>query len=707
MYQGKTLRLLSLGDGFVELCFDRAGEPINKLDKTTVRELREAVESIAGDPALRGLLVTSAKDVFIVGADITEFAALFALSAEDISADVSRSNQSFLALENLPVPTLSVINGYALGGGLELALSTDFRVQSTTAEIGLPEVKLGLIPGFGGTVRLPRVGGAHTALHWIVSGRQVTAEDALAGSVVDAIAEPESLRGVSLHMLRQAACGELDWRSARQRKRQPVLTDPQLANQMFQQERERLQQRGNQHLPAAQMAITLLQDALPLDGQQALELESKVFGQVARTQAASSLVQAFLNDQALKKTLRQYRADARPVSRSAVLGAGIMGGGIAYGNAIKGIDVRVKDISFPALQACMGEARRLLDKGVASARMSRPTADAALARITPLLEYEGFDDVQIVVEAVVEKLDVKREVLQGLESVVADDCVIATNTSSLCLREMADALQDSKRLVGLHFFNPVPQMPLVEVVRGEHTDQASLCTAVQYVLALGKTPIVVSDCPGFLVNRVLTPYILAFLELLGEGVDFQRIDQVMEAFGWPMGPAYLNDVVGIDTAAHVFRTIGSAYPRRMSAELSRHLDALVRLGRLGQKSGSGFYQYQRDEGGKVRKIPTTDIREVLRIDASAAEVGDQQIIRRLILPMLLEAVHCLDEGVVGSAHELDTAMTMGLGFPTHMGGPLKYIDWLGAEQVVEWAGAVGLGVPERLKCMARDAQRFY
>lgn len=712
MYQGKTLRLLALGDGFVELCFDRSDEAINKLDKTTVRELREAVESIAGDPVLRGLLVTSAKNVFIVGADITEFAALFALSAEGIAADVTQSNQAFLALENLPVPTLSVINGYALGGGLELALSTDFRVQSTAAEIGLPEVKLGLIPGFGGTVRLPRVGGAHTGLHWIVSGRSVRATDALASGVVDAVSEPESLRDTALSMLQQAASGALDWRAARQRKQQPVRTEPQLANQLFQQERERLEQRGSKHLPAAQMAITLLQDALALDGEQALHLESRAFGQVAKTQAASSLVQAFLNDQALKKTLRQYRADASPISRCAVLGAGIMGGGIAYTNAIKGIDIRVKDVLLPALQTCMGEARRLLDKGISSGRLNTSTAELALARITPQLDYEEFDDVQLVVEAVVEKLEVKREVLQALESVVPGSCVIATNTSSLCLHEMADTLSIPQRLVGLHFFNPVPQMPLVEVVRGQYTDQASLCTAVQYVLALGKTPIVVGDCPGFLVNRVLTPYILGFLELLNEGVDFQRIDQVMEGFGWPMGPAYLNDVVGLDTAVHVFRTIGSAYPPRMSAALSSHLDTLVALGQLGQKSGSGFYHYQRDEDGRVRKTPATDLREKLGITAVAGEISDQQIVRRLMLPMLLEAVQCLDEGVVGSAHELDTAMAMGLGFPVHLGGPLKYIDWLGAAEVLGWAEALlpatgSARAPGRLQRMARENQRFY
>lgn len=712
MYQGKALRLLALEDGLVELCFDRAGESVNKLDKVTVCELRKAVESISDDPTVRGLLVTSAKDVFIVGADITEFSALFLLSAEDISADVAHSNQSFLALENIPVPTLSVINGYALGGGLELALSTDLRVQSTTAAIGLPEVKLGLIPGFGGTVRLPRVGGAHTALRWIVSGRPVQAKDALADGVVDATAEPECLRDVALSMLRQAADGELDWRSARQRKQQPLLTDPQWLAPLFQQERERLAQRGSMHLPAAQMAVTLLQEALTLDGREALTLESRAFGLVARTQAASSLVQAFLNDQALKKTLRRYRADARSISRSAVLGAGIMGGGITYSNAIKGIAVRVKDIAPAALDACMDETRRLLDKAGMAGRLDAAQTEAALARITPQLDDAGFADVQLAVEAVVEELEIKCRVLQALEEEVASDCVLATNTSSLCLKDMVGVLKVPRRLVGLHFFNPVSQMPLVEVVRGEHTDQTSLCTAVQYVLALGKTPIVVSDCPGFLVNRVLTPYILAFLALLREGVDFQRIDHAMKDFGWPMGPAYLNDVVGIDTAAHVFRTIGSAYSQRMSAELSGQLDALVRLGRLGQKSGSGFYHYQRGDDGRLCKTPATDIREALGIGEEVAEIGDQQIVRRLMLPMLLEAVHCLDEGVVGSAHELDIALTMGLGFPAHMGGPLKYIDWLGAAQVLEWTEALlpeesGSKASERLKSMALNAQRFY
>lgn len=707
MYQGKTLFLQSLGGGLVELCFERSGEPVNKLDKVTVRELREAVESISGDPALRGLLVSSAKDVFIVGADITEFASLFSLGVEDIYADVTQSNTAFLALENLPVPTVSVINGYALGGGLELALSTDFRVQSSAAQIGLPEVRLGLIPGFGGTVRLPRVGGIDTAVRWIVGGRPVRANDALAAGVIDATAEPELLRDAALELLQRAASGALDWRAARQRKQQPVPIYSPLVAALFQQERARLERPGGEHLPAARTALDLLQEALHLDGQQALALESRTFAQIARTQAASSLVQAFLNDQALKKSFQQYRSEARTVTRSAVLGAGIMGGGIAYSNALNGIDVKIKDVLLPALQAGMAEVRRLLDKRVASGRMEEAAASSVMGRITPLLDYDGFDDVHLAIEAVTENLGVKRSVLATLETFVSADTVIATNTSSLRLHDMVDVLQRPQRLVGLHFFNPVPQMPLVEVVCGEQTDQASLSTAVQYVLALGKTPIVVSDCPGFLVNRVLTPYILAFLELLGEGIDFVRIDQVMEAFGWPMGPAYLNDVVGIDTAAHVFRTIGSAYPQRMPAAASSHLDTLVRLGRLGQKSGSGFYHYQRGASGRLDKTPATDMREALGIQAAPVQISDEQIVRRLMLPMLLESIHCLDEGVVGSAQALDTAVTLGLGFPVHMGGPLKYIDWLEPERVLDWAWTQGCTVPDGLNRVCREAKRFF
>lgn len=712
MYQGKSLRLQDLGDGFVELCFDRETEAINKLDKLTVRELGEAVASLEGYPTLRGLLVTSAKDVFIVGADITEFAQLFTLSSAAIAEDVSASNRSFLALENIRVPTVVAINGYALGGGLELALSTDFRVQSTVAEIGLPEVKLGLIPGFGGTVRLPRVSSAATALHWIVSGRPVSAKDALVSGVVEAVAEPQSLRDVALHMLHQAAAGELDWQAARQLKQQPVRTEPHYADLLFQQELVRVEQLGSSHFPAAKMAIELLQKAMSLDGAQALVLESETFGRIARTQAASSLVQAFLNDQMLKKGARRYRADARVISHTAVLGAGIMGGGIAYSNAARGIDVRVKDVVLPALQVCMGEARRLLEKSVKAGRMEQAKADATLERITPQLDFDGFADTQLVVEAVVEKLAVKREVLCGLEAEVPDDCVIATNTSSLCLHEMADVLAHPQRLVGLHFFNPVPQMPLVEVVCAERTDQVSLATAVQYVVALGKTPIVVRDCPGFLVNRVLTPYVLGFLDLLSKGVDFQRIDQAMEAFGWPMGPAYLIDVVGLDTAVHVFRTISSAYSPRMSAPLAEHLDALVAAGRLGQKKGGGFYHYARDEQGRMRKTPAADLYSLLGITASQATPADADIVRQLMLPMLLEAVQCLEEGVVASAAELDTAMVLGLGFPAYLGGPLKYIDWLGADQVLAWAKAAlpSAGLEPaltRLQHLALNDQRFH
>ncbi|WP_295481335.1 3-hydroxyacyl-CoA dehydrogenase NAD-binding domain-containing protein [uncultured Pseudomonas sp.] len=704
MYRGKTLAVHALDGGLVELCFDRQGEAVNKLDKLTVRELGDALALIAAAEQVRGLLLSSAKDAFVVGADITEFAQLFALDADAICADVGHSNQTFLALQNLPLPTLSLINGYALGGGLELALCTDLRVQASTAAIGLPEVKLGLIPGFGGTVRLPRLAGMATTVHWITSGCSVGAHAAREAGVVDATAEPAHLRDTGLELLRRAVDGALDWRTLRRRRQGPVAGDTSLISATLERLRARA---GSEHQPAAILALQLLQTAAPLDAEQALKHETRTFARVALTQAAASLVQAFLNGQALKKQIRQWRAGGRPVTRCAVLGAGIMGGGIAYGTALAGLEVKLKDVQLPALQTAMAEVRRLLDKRVVAGQLDPAGAAAVTARITPLLAYEGFDQVQLAIEAVTERLDVKRSVLAALEQQVAADTVIASNTSSLCLSALADVLQHPQRLVGLHFFNPVPQMPLVEVVRGTQSDATSLATAVQYVLALGKTPIVVSDCPGFLVNRLLTPYILAFLSVLEAGVDFVQIDQAMERFGWPMGPAYLNDVVGLDTAAHVFRTIGAAYPQRMDAHLSEHLDALVAAGRLGHKNGVGFYCHTPHASDRAQRAPSADLYEVLGLPASRLMVSDERIVRQLMLPLLLEAVHCLDEGVVESPAQLDTAVTLGLGFPRHLGGPLKYIDWLGPRQVAEWARDAGLAIPAGLQRLCELDGRFF
>jgi 3-hydroxyacyl-CoA dehydrogenase/enoyl-CoA hydratase/3-hydroxybutyryl-CoA epimerase/enoyl-CoA isomerase len=708
------LRVTPIGDGLVELVFDREGDAINKLDERTVSELREATAAIAADHSVRGILVTSAKSVFIVGADITEFGERFKLPEAELAASVARSNEVFNAFEDLPVPSVVAINGYALGGGLEFALTAAFRVMSTAAQVGVPEVKLGLFPGFGGTVRLPRVASAPLAIDWVSHGRPASAASALEGAVVDEACAPEALRDAALALLRKAVRGEVDWRARQQRKRQPLPLDAGARRSVFGDALARINAASPKHQPAAFEAVTMMAEAAALDRAGALEAEARAFAHVAKTQAADAMVQTFLSEQALKKLFKRHAKRARPVKHGAVLGAGIMGGGIAYASALHGIPVLLKDISPNALDVGVAEAKKQLAKLVKTGRRTQAQAHAIVASIKPQLDDSGFDAADVAIEAVVEDIGIKQKVLIELESRVGADAVIASNTSSLRIDDIAAPLSRPENFVGMHFFNPVPLMPLVEVIQGTRTSEEAVSTAVGYAVAMGKTPIVVKDCPGFLVNRVLTAYMRGFLQLVADGADFEKLDQAMEAFGWPMGPAYLLDVIGMDTATHVTDVISAGYPDRMAALAFDALKLMVGHRRFGQKNGVGFYRYETDPTGKPRRREAHDTRDLLAQiqPRGPRDFSDDEIVDRLMLPLVVEAAHALEDGVVATPVELDMALLLGIGFPAYLGGALKYADWLGLSAVVarcDRHAALGkaLEPTPRMRQMAAARQTYY
>jgi 3-hydroxyacyl-CoA dehydrogenase/enoyl-CoA hydratase/3-hydroxybutyryl-CoA epimerase/enoyl-CoA isomerase len=709
MYQGTTLRLSAIGDHVAELCFDRVDAAVNKLDRLTLDELRTAVAAIAADKQVQGVLVTSAKDSFIVGADIFEFSAMFAKTQDQLAEYNAGCNAIFTALEDLPLPVVTLINGLALGGGLEVALATDYRVMSSTAQVGLPEVSLGIFPGYGGTVRLTRVGGMAAALDWIVSGTSRKAEAALAAGAVDLVCAPDEARATALALLNEAMAGKEDWRGRRRRHHGPARIDEAALAAARQNAAKTAR-----HYPAALAAVELIERAAPESRGLALALESRAFAAIAQSQATASLVGIFLNDQFLKKKGKEYARIARPVKKAAVLGAGIMGGGIAYQSAVRGTPVLMKDIAQASLDIGTGEAVKLLNKQVAGGRMAQAKADAILASIQPTLEYSGVEQVDIVVEAVVENLKLKKMVLAEVEQLSRDDAVLASNTSSLSIADLSAGLQRPENFVGMHFFNPVPLMPLVEVIRGPQTSAEAVATTVAYASAMGKTPIVVKDCPGFLVNRILTAYILGFTGLIRDGADFQQIDAAMEAFGWPMGPAYLQDVIGMDTASHVVEIIAAGYPQRMGAGDKNAVSLMASLGRFGQKNGIGFYKYEADPRGKPVKSAAADTHALLaqlQPNGTRSFTPDE-IVERTMLPMVIEAALCVETGVAESAQEVDMALILGLGFPRHIGGALRYADHLGLEAVVQRCDMLGETHPlyrptARMREMAAAGQSYF
>ena len=703
---------LGLEGGIAVMTIDQPGAPFNTVGKTLHAELAECVALLTGRADVTALVVTSGKTDFVVGADITEFGALFAKDEGGIFATNAPLNAGYSALEDLPFPVVAAVCGMALGGGLELALCSDARVLSEDAALGLPEVKLGLIPGLGGTVRLPRLAGIEESLSMIASGAPIPAGKAVSIGVAEKAVPRDEVLSSAIALAKSLAADPDAWKTARAARKGPV---PGHATVDFDALTRQITQRVPKGQPQVAMAVDLLRRAAPVDRDAALEMEGRTFAEIAKTQAANALTDAFFAERKVKKLAAKAAEGAPKIAHVLVLGAGIMGGGIAWACARSGMQVRVKDIAQPALDKALEEARRIAAREVSRGRFTEAKAEEVLGRILPQLDDTGVETADLVIEAVIEKLEIKRAVLAELEPKLKAQAVIATNTSSLRVRDIAEALKDPSRLVGMHFFNPVPVMPLVEIVRAPETAPEAVALATRCVLDLRKTPIVVDDCPGFLVNRILTAYCIAFCRLVAEGVDFRAIDAAMEGWGWPMGPAYLEDVVGMDTGAHVIEVISAGYPGRMAGEGPNIIAEMARAGRLGQKSGEGFYRYARNADGRLEKAPSAGAYAVVaRVTGGRRQdMTEAEIVERIMVPTLVEAITALEEGAVATAEELDQALLLGIGFPAYAGGCLRYADWLGAGALVaacdRLAPRVGAScaAPPSLRRMAAEQGRFY
>ena len=721
LFSGTTLGLRGLpesgaDDRLYEIHLDRKDGSVNKLDMLTFRELRTVLDLLDGAQP-RGVLISSGRDAFVVGADIFEFTSLFREPQDVLLAETGRNGQSFDLLASLPCPVVAAVNGLALGGGLELALLADRRVLANDGAIGLPEIALGLIPGLGGTVRLARLIGP-AAIGWTIEGTPRNAEAALAAGAVDLLAAPDQLRSSAISLLTALADEPADsssgWRADRVRRSGPAPVTDGLDQALA--EARKTAARRHPGVEAGPVLIDLMARSLLQDTAQALVDEREAFCRLTRSASAFGLVRVFINDQAIKRKSRQYRGQGARVGSVGVIGAGIMGGGIACASALKGVPVRLRDIAEPALAIAEREIRSVTDRQCASGRMTPEQAGQILDRVSRQLTLDGFDSTDLVIEAIVENLDVKRRELAALEKSVRDDTVIASNTSSLRIADIATALARPERFVGLHFFNPVPAMPLVEVIRGPQTGDAATAVAAAYAVAIGKVPVVVRDCTGFLVNRILTPMALALLDLLEEGVDVLAIDRAAQSFGWPMGPALLQDVIGMDTSLHVIDCISAGYPERMGGRSRHAIRRLVANGRFGQKTGIGFYRHGTDEKGRPVRVLDEESLAIIAAEGSGPvarhDPGDAVLIDRLMLPLVFEAIRCLEEGIVETAAELDMALLLGLGFPRAVGGALVHADQRGAAALLDAASRFKdhgplYHAPDSLKRHAAENSRYY
>lgn len=713
IYQGKALSASFLEDGIAELCFDLQGDSVNKFNRVTLQELGEATSALAAESGLKGVVVTSGKDVFIVGADITEFTELFQLPDEELRDWATKANDIFNAFEDLPVPTVAAINGVALGGGYEMCLACDFRVMSSKAVVGLPEVKLGINPGFGGTVRLPRLIGCDNATMWVATGNQQKPDAALKDGGVDAVVAPELLKDASIDLLKKVIAGDFDYQERRVEKTTPVKLNDIERMMAFTTGKALVAQQAGKNMPAPLTAVKSMERNCSLNRAEAIEVEIEHFIKLVRTPQSNALIGLFLNEQGVSKHAKTVAKSGGDVKQAAVLGAGIMGGGIAYQSAYKGTPILMKDIAEAGLALGMKEAGKLLSKRVARGRMTPDKMASVLSSIRPMLSYDGFDSVDVVVEAVVENAKVKHAVLAETEKHIRKDAVLASNTSTISISYLAEALERPENFCGMHFFNPVHAMPLVEVIRGAKTSDATVARTVKYALQMGKTPIVVNDCPGFFVNRVLFPYFAGFDMLVRDGADFRHVDKVMERYGMPMGPAYLMDVVGIDTGFHAAEVMAEGFPDRMLHPFKGISQMMFEAERFGQKNGIGFYRYEEDKRGKPKKAEDeTALAMAAEAKQQSVEVSDDDILARMLIPMCIETVRCLDEGIVRNAADADMGLIMGIGFPVFRGGALRYIDQMGVKAFVEMADRYAdLGplyqATDSLRAMAANGESFF
>ncbi|OUS40896.1 multifunctional fatty acid oxidation complex subunit alpha, partial [Oleispira antarctica] len=513
------------------------------------------------------------------------------------------------------------------------------------------------MPGFGGTVRLPRVIGADNAIEWICMGAEHKAPKALKFGAVNAVVAADVLQAEAINMVKAAIAGDLNWEAARLEKTSKLNLEMMEVMMTFETAKGFVAGQTKGQYPAPIEAIKAMHKSAGVGRDKALLNEAKGFAKLSQTTVSQALVGLFNNDQLLKKKAKEYDAIAKPTNKAAVLGAGIMGGGIAYISALKGTPILMKDIAEAGIELGLSEANKLLSRRVEKKRMKPLAMGEALNRIRPTLSYAEFGDVDVVVEAVVENPKVKGIVLAEVEQHVKEDAIIASNTSTISIDLLAKSVKRPENFLGMHFFNPVHMMPLVEIIRGEKTSEEAVATTVAYAKKMGKTPVVVNDCPGFLVNRVLFPYFGGFAGLLKDGADFRQVDKVMEKFGFPMGPAYLMDVVGIDTGKHANEVMAEGFPERMKADFESAMDVLYKNEYYGQKNKKGFYTYVEDKKGKPKKVFDESVLELLApVLGEAKEFDADEIIARCMIPMCNEVVRCLEEGIVDTAAEADMAL---------------------------------------------------
>lgn len=686
----QTLRLSTDGDGIATLLLDAPGKPVNTLSRLMLTELEQATGQLERETP-KGLIIASGKARnFIAGADLFE---IRKMSPAEMEQYLAMGQSIFSRIEALNFPTVAAIGGDCLGGGLELALACGARVAADdpSINIGLPEVKLGILPGWGGTVRLPRLIGLAAALPLMLAGKTLPPARARRLGIVDDVVRPEALLSAARRLLTQPI----------NRRKPPLLARLATAitparSKFFAAALKQTRQQTAGNYPAPERLLDVARTGWERGSAAGFEAERKALVELAGTDVARNLVRLFFLRQGAKKAIaEQIHAKGVEVKHAAVIGGGTMGAGIAYVLARAGINVRLIEVDPKAMSAGMGRVWKNFEDDVKAGRTTALDARRAMNRVMPTTKWTGLRLADVAIEAVVEKMPLKREIFAKLDRLCREDCVLASNTSSLSVAEMAAATAHPGRVVGLHFFNPVPKMPLVEVVRTPLSEDAALATAAGLAAKLGKTAVVVRDAPGFLVNRILIPYLAEALSLAGEGVAIATIDAALKSWGMPMGPFELLDEIGLDVSAHVLKSLGEQIGVDR-VPVSAGVFKAIEQGWLGKKSGRGFYIYGKKRQEKPAINPQmTELISAKVADAQSQSISADDIAWRLVLPMVNETARLLDEGVVSDTDAVDLAMVLGAGFAPFRGGLVQFADAVGVAPVRDRLAALSRQVDAR------------
>jgi 3-hydroxyacyl-CoA dehydrogenase/enoyl-CoA hydratase/3-hydroxybutyryl-CoA epimerase len=681
-------------DRLATLRFDSPDHKVNVFTRAALTELESVIQDLAKRQDIDVLILLSGKPgSFIAGADLDEISRV--TDPTEAEAGSRIGHRLFSAWESLPFPTLAAIRGVCLGGGTEISLASTWRVASDSAatRIGLPEVRLGILPGWGGSTRLPRLIGIAEALDLILTGKTVAGRKALKLGLIDALIPDARFFDHVRDFARE--------RSGRPRKDHPAGTgidikemllekNPLGRKVLFDQARKKTLQETRGHYPAPLRAIEVVRIGIEDGPRAGFDAEARALAELATSRISKNLVHVFRMTEDAKREPGMPGGDAKEIRSAAVLGAGTMGGGIAQLIANEtDVPVRMKDINTDALAAGMSHASGIYDRLVKRYRLTAPEARRKMALVHPTLDFTGFARTDIVVEAVVERMDVKQQVFAETAQHVPEDCVLASNTSSLSIQGIGSTTPHPERVVGMHFFNPVHKMPLVEVIAAEGSAPWAVNTVFDFTRKLGKTPVLVKDTPGFLVNRLLMFYSSEAMWLLDEGYRIEDLDRAMTDWGMPVGPMVLSDEVGIDVANKVAHILLEAFGDRMA--IPAWLDRLPENKRLGVKSQSGFYRYEDRE----RKEPDPAVYTLLGLHPRVENPDPGLIADRMVLPMVNEAARCLEEGVVRSAAEIDLALIFGTGFPPFRGGLCRWAYQEGLGRIIATLERFESAVAER------------